>query len=56
MTVQLKALLGQILLKHGKSERDSSDGKRMLDEALVTANDIGLAPEKKLIEEIIVRE
>lgn len=53
MSIHLKALLGEILLKHGKSDKDKNDGREMLHAAHSLAIDKGLVPEIKLIDEIM---
>jgi len=52
MTLQLRSLLGEVLLKHGKSDKDRADGAGLLEDALRIAREKGMAPETKLIEEI----
>lgn len=53
MSIHLKALLGEVLLVHGKNEEDKKEGNLLLEEALQTAKDIEVIPEVKLIEEIM---
>jgi len=55
MTLHLKALLGEILMNHGKTEDDKNEGEGMLQAALALASEKGLAPEIRLIEEILSR-
>ncbi len=53
MTIHLKALLGEVLLKHGKTDDDTKEGLTLLNNALSSAREHQLAPEIKLIEEIL---
>jgi len=49
MTIQLKTLLGEILMNHGKTEKDKNDGNALLEEALSLSRENVLALEIKLI-------
>jgi len=53
MVIQLKALLGQVLLWHGKTDQDREEGRGILNEGLAMARNKGLAPEVSFIEEIL---
>ncbi len=53
ITLQLKALLGQVLLWHGKTDQDREDGRNILREGLTIARSKSLAPEISFIEEIL---
>ena len=51
--VQLKTLLGEVLLTNGKTDKDKQDGQKYLTEALALSHENNLAPEEKLIKEIL---
>ena len=53
MTIHLKALLGEVLKVHGKSQEDQSEGASLLEGALKDARENEFLPEVKLIEEIL---
>jgi serine/threonine protein kinase/Tfp pilus assembly protein PilF len=55
MAIHLKALLGEVLLVHGKSEKDKKEGNELLEEALQLARENNIIPEVKLIEEILAK-
>jgi len=55
MSIHLKALLGEVLRNHGKTPADKEEGMTYLDQALEMARNDNLAPEIKLIEEIIAQ-
>jgi serine/threonine protein kinase/tetratricopeptide (TPR) repeat protein len=55
MTLHLKALLGEVLLVHGKTDKDREEGMSHLEAALAKAKENELAPEIKLIDEIITK-
>ncbi|MEW5925759.1 MAG: tetratricopeptide repeat protein, partial [Candidatus Zixiibacteriota bacterium] len=53
MAIHLKALLGEILLNQGKTDRDKVEGKELLHTARSRAFEKGLIPEIKLIDEML---
>jgi serine/threonine protein kinase/Flp pilus assembly protein TadD len=53
LSIHLKAMLGEVLLKHGKTDNDEKEGLTLLEDALSLAKEYELAPETKLIKEIM---
>ncbi len=55
MTIHLMALLGEVLLVHGKTDKDKKEGRDRLEDALMLAKEQEIIPEVKLIEEILTQ-
>ena len=54
LTIQLKIILGQILLENSSSESDRKDGKSILEDTLLQAKEKKFAPEIKKIQQILL--
>ncbi len=53
LSLQLKTLLGKVLLENSRSDSDNKEGRSILEQALVQAKEKNLAPEIKAIEEVL---